>query len=52
MAAIPLNLDETVDVREEAGRILIEPARKKAYDINALVRGITKKDLHEPADFG
>ena len=52
MAAIPLNLDETVDVREEAGRIVIEPVRKKAYDINALVRGITKKNLHEAVDFG
>jgi antitoxin MazE len=52
MASIPLDLDETVDMREEAGRIVIEPVRKKAYDINALVRRITKKNLHEAADFG
>ncbi|HYR90998.1 MAG TPA: AbrB/MazE/SpoVT family DNA-binding domain-containing protein, partial [Terriglobia bacterium] len=32
MEAIPLELDESVDVREEAGRIVIEPVRQKAYD--------------------
>ena len=52
MEAIPLELDESVDVREEAGRIVIEPVRQKAYDINALVKGITSKNLHEAVDFG
>ena len=52
MEAIPLELDEPVDVREEAGRIVIEPVRQKAYDINALIQGITSENLHEAADFG
>ena len=52
MQAIPLELDEPVDVREEAGRIVIEPLRQKAYDIDALIEGITRKNLHEAADFG
>jgi len=52
MEAIPLELDESVDVREEAGRIVIEPVRQKAYDINALIKGITSKNLHEAVDFG
>jgi antitoxin MazE len=52
MDAIPLELDESVDVREEAGRIVIEPVRQKAYDINALIKGITSKNLHEAVDFG
>ena len=43
MEAIPLELDEPVDVREEAGRIVIEPVRQKAYDINALIKGITRE---------
>ena len=50
--AMQLDLDELVDVREEAGRIVIEPVRKKSYDLNALLKGITAKNLHKPADFG
>ena len=52
MEAIPLELDESVDVREEAGRIVIEPVRQKAYDIDVLIKGITSENLHEAADFG
>lgn len=52
MEAVPLQLDEPVDVREEAGRIVIEPVRHKAYDINTLIKGITRENLHEAVDFG
>ena len=52
MEAIPLELDEPVEVREEAGRIVIEPVRQKAYDIKALIKAITRENLHEAADFG
>ena len=52
MEAIPLQLDEPVDVREEAGRIVIEPVRHKAYDVNRLIKGITRQNLHEAVDFG
>ena len=52
MQAIPLELDEPVNVREEAGRIVIEPLRQKAYDIDALIEGITGENLHEASDFG
>src|ERR1051326_6803434 len=45
MEAIPLELDEPVDVREEAGRIVIEPIRQKAYDVNVLIKGITSENL-------
>ena len=34
MHAARLNLDEVVDVREEAGRIVIEPVRQKTYDLD------------------
>ncbi len=46
MAAANLHLDETVDVREEQGRIIIEPVRTKTYDIVALVAGITDDNVH------
>ena len=52
MKAIPLEVDEPVYVREEAGRIVIEPIRQKTYDVNALIKGITKENLHQVVDFG
>jgi antitoxin MazE len=52
MQATRLDLDEAVDVREEAGRIVIEPVRQKTYDLNQLLEGITSKNQHEAVDFG
>jgi antitoxin MazE len=52
MQAMHLDLDEVVDVREEAGRIVIEPLRRKAYDLGELLRGITPKNRHEAVEFG
>jgi len=52
MQAADLKLDEVVDVREEAGRIVIEPVRQKAYDLDKLLKAITPKNQHDPADFG
>jgi len=52
MQATRLDLDEVVDVREEAGRIVIEPVRQKTYDLKTLLRGITSKNQHEAVDFG
>jgi antitoxin MazE len=37
MKAVDFGLDEIVDVREEEGRIIIEPVRQKAYDLHAFV---------------
>ncbi|PYX53680.1 MAG: PbsX family transcriptional regulator, partial [Acidobacteria bacterium] len=33
MEAAHLDLDDAVDVREESGRIVIEPAQRKEYDL-------------------
>ncbi len=52
MAAAYLSLDQAVDVREEAGRIVIEPIREEAFDISDLIAGITDDNLHEAVDFG
>jgi antitoxin MazE len=52
MQATRLDLDEVVDVREEAGRIVIEPVRQKSYDLDKLLKGITPKNQHEAVDFG
>ena len=52
MEAIALELDAAVEVREEAGRIVIEPVPQKTYDINAMIDAINDENLHEAVDFG
>ena len=39
-------------MREESGRIVIEPTRRKEYDVAKLIKGITRGNLHEEVDFG
>jgi antitoxin MazE len=52
MAAMRLGLDEVVEVRGEAGQIVIEPVRQKTYDLDDLLKGVTPENLHEPIHFG
>jgi antitoxin MazE len=52
LKAANLRLDEPVDVREESGRIVIEPVRRKEYHVAELVKGITRENLHKEVDFG
>ena len=52
MAAAKLQLDQPVDVREERGRVVIEPIRTEPYDIVALVAGITDENRHTSIDMG
>jgi antitoxin MazE len=52
MQAMRLDLDQPVEVREEAGRIVIEPLRQKPYDLDEMLKGITSKNQHEAVDFG
>jgi antitoxin MazE len=52
LEASQLRLDQRVDVREEGGRIVIEPLPPARYDIDALVAGITDENRHDPVDMG
>ena len=52
MATAALSLDQAVDVREEAGRIVIEPIVEDAFDIDALVGGITEENRHDAVETG
>ncbi len=52
MQAANLRLDDAVDVREEAGQIVIVPLHPSEYDLDRLLSGITKKNLHSEASFG
>ena len=52
MEAANLRLDEAVDVREEGGRIVIEPVRSSEYDLAHLLASITPDNLHSETNFG
>ena len=51
MGAARLHLDDTVDVREEDGRIIIEPLRQK-FDLEEMVAAITAENVHAAVDYG
>ena len=52
MAAARLSLDQPVEVREEEGRIVIEPVREASYDLATLVNGITEENCHDAVESG
>lgn len=52
MEAARLDLDDAVDVREEHGRIVIEPIRAVEYSLDALLAGVTGDNMHAEVDFG
>ena len=52
MQAANINLDQSVEVKEEDGRIVIEPERPRVYPLDELVSGITRANLHRPIDTG
>jgi antitoxin MazE len=52
LEATDVQLDDEVDVREEFGRIVIEPVREKKYKLEDLLKGITKDNIHQEIDFG
>ena len=52
MAAAALRLDQEVDVREEEGRIIIEPISTPVYDLDALVRAMNPDSFPDDEGFG
>ncbi|MDC9594454.1 AbrB/MazE/SpoVT family DNA-binding domain-containing protein [Xenorhabdus sp. IM139775] len=52
MQAASLNVDDTVDISVEDGRIIIIPVKAKEYSLDALLSGITPENIHEKMDFG
>ena len=52
MAAAALHIDQEVDVREEEGRIIIEPVLSPAYDLDAFLARMTLDTFPEPVEFG
>lgn len=52
MAAASLRIDQAVDVREEGGRVIIEPIAGPTYDLDDLLARMTSDTFPEDADFG
>jgi antitoxin MazE len=52
MEAAHFSLDMPVDVREQDGRIIIEPIKAPEFDITRLLADITPENLHTEIDFG
>ncbi len=52
LAAAALRIDQEVDVREEDGRIVIEPVDQPSYDLDALLDAMREEDFPELVDFG
>lgn len=52
LKAAKIEIDDPVDIREEQGRIIVEPLRQTSYDLADLIEGITRDNLHDEVDFG
>lgn len=52
LEASQMQIEEEVDIREEAGRIVIQPVREKQYKLDDLLKKINKDNLHDEVDFG
>jgi antitoxin MazE len=52
MAAASLRIDQAVDVREEGGRVIIEPVTKPSYDLDDLLAKMTPDTFPDEIDFG
>lgn len=52
MRAAHLVENQIVDMREEGGRVIIEPIRQPEFDLESLVARITTQNLHGETNFG
>jgi antitoxin MazE len=52
MAAAALSVDQSVEVRAENGRIIIEPILAPVYDLDQLLDQMTAETFHDEVDFG
>jgi antitoxin MazE len=52
MAAASLRVDQLVEVREDGGRIVIEPVKPVQGELDALLAGMDPATFPDDADFG
>lgn len=52
LESLNLKLDDPLDIKEEGGRIIIEPVKSNEFKLEDLLSGITQDNLHTRIDFG
>ncbi len=52
MAAASVSIDQAVEIREEGGRIIIEPVKAPVYTLDALLDGMEPATFPDEIDFG
>ena len=52
MDAAKLSLDQLVDIREEAGRVIIERTPGPVFSLTDLLAAVTDENIHDEIDFG
>ena len=52
LAAASLKIDQAVDVREEGGRVIIEPIAEPHFDLDDLLAAMTLETFPEEMGFG
>lgn len=52
LESLDLKLDDQLDIKEEGGRIIIEPIKSNEFKLEDLLLGITEDNLHNRIDLG
>jgi antitoxin MazE len=52
LKSLCIDVDDAVELREESGRIIIEPVARKEFQLATLLNGITAKNVHRETDVG
>jgi len=52
LAEAGFEIDQRVEVRQDRGRIIIEPVRTMHFELEDLLDGIRADNLHDPVDTG
>lgn len=52
LRATHLEINATVQIREEEGRIILEPVPQESLSLDALLAQITPETMHEEISFG
>ncbi|HEX4369280.1 MAG TPA: AbrB/MazE/SpoVT family DNA-binding domain-containing protein [Rhodopila sp.] len=52
MEAVGLSLGQAVDIREENGRVVVEPIQGPAFSLRDLLSAVTDENIHGEIDFG
>jgi len=52
MTAAAMHIDQAVDIREERGRVVIEPVRAPSYSLDRMLDQMDPKTFPDEIDFG